>query len=363
MAAADTVAGIAAAATPDVDLWMRIYNFLTSWPGGNSSLAMFAVSLAIAVLYLATRGGRSWRRARPVRILKILFPVRYVFQRTHAFDILMFIFNTRVVGLAIGWFLLSGTAVSQWTYTTLASTFGSQLPSQWPFWLVMVAGSLAVFLTYEFAYWLDHFLCHKVPFLWEFHKVHHQAEALSPMTNFRVHPIDSLVFSNIMCVTMGPMNGALVYAFGLPFEQTSMFGYFTVLTFFAYVVVQLQHSHVWIPFTGLWGKIFVSPAHHQIHHSANPIHFDRNMGSCLAIFDWLFGTLHLPTKKREKLTFGSESDVKDPHTLVEGLINPYIRSYGHIRRWLVPGRGDRAVPGSGARPAEPSMPAGQPQAV
>jgi sterol desaturase/sphingolipid hydroxylase (fatty acid hydroxylase superfamily) len=339
MAAADAITEFAANASATPEFWTRIYNFVTSWPGSNTSIAMLAVSMTIAVVYLSTRGGRRWRRLRFIRILKILLPARYVFQRTHFFDILMLIFNTRAVGLAIGWFLFSGTLISQWTFTTLNTTFGAQPPSAWPFWLIMAVGSFGVFIVYEFGYWLDHFLSHKVPFLWEFHKVHHQAEALSPATNFRVHPIDTLVFSNILCLTMGPANGALCYAFGLPFEQTSMFGYVMVLTFFAYVVVQLQHSHVWIPFTGITGKIFVSPAHHQIHHSANPIHFDKNMGSCLAVFDWLFGTLHMPTRKREKLTFGTGAEVNDPHTLMEGLINPYIRGFGHIRRWVGPGKG------------------------
>ena len=357
MAVAEAATGSAVSGSGVTDHLMRVYNFVTSWPGANTSIAMLTVSLVIAVIYLATRGGRRRPRLRFVRILKILLPARYVFQRTHFFDILMFVFNTRVVGLAIGWFLLSGTAVSRWTFTTLTDAFGAQAPSQWPYWLIMVTGSLLVFLSYEFGYWTDHFLSHKIPFLWEFHKVHHQAEALSPATNFRVHPVDTMVFSNILCLTMGPVNGALCYAFGLPFEQASLFGYFTILTFFAYVVVQLQHSHVWIPFTGIWGKIFVSPAHHQIHHSSNPIHFDKNMGSCLAIFDWLFGTLHLPTRKREKLTFGSKSDVKDPHTLVEGLINPYIRGFGHIRRWVWPaGRGDKPAQRPDARPVYPAEP-------
>lgn len=363
MAIADAAVGIAANPSAVADWPARLLRFVTEWPGTNSSLAMLTVSLLIAVAYLSTRGGGSWRRARPWRILKILFSPRYIFHRTHVFDILMFIFNTRVVGLAIGWFLLSGTWISQWTYTTLNATFGAQTPSVWPTWLIMAVGSLGVFLAYEFGYWLDHFLSHKVPLLWEFHRVHHQAEALSPATNFRVHPVDTLVFSNILCVTMGPANGALCYAFGLPFEQTSMFGYFSILTFFAYLVVQLQHSHVWMPFTGVWGKIFISPAHHQIHHSANPIHFDKNMGSCLAIYDWMFGTLHMPAKKREKLTFGSKSEAKDPHTLLEGLINPYIRGLGHIWRWVRPGRAGKAMPGAGARPAVPPLSPAEPHPV
>ena len=353
MAIADLAAGSGAQGNAVAELTARIYNFVTTWPGSNSSIAMLTVSLLISVAYLSTRGGRSWRRARPLRIVKILFAPRYMLQRSHVMDFWMFIFNTRVVGLAIGWLLISGNFVSQWTYTFLTSAFGAQPASSWPYWLIMMVGSVVVFLAYEFGYWIDHFLAHKVPILWEFHKVHHQAEALSPATNFRVHPVDTVVFSNILCLTMGPTNGALCYAFGLPFEQASMFGYFSILTVFAYIVVQLQHTHVWIPLTGVWGRIFVSPAHHQIHHSANPIHFDRNMGSCLAIFDWFFGTLHLPARKREKLTFGSKS-AADPHTLTEGLLNPCIRGFGHIRRWI--GWLGGSAAGQGSRGQPPSRP-------
>jgi sterol desaturase/sphingolipid hydroxylase (fatty acid hydroxylase superfamily) len=31
-----------------------------------------------------------------------------------------------------------------------------------------------------------------------------------------------------------------------------------------------------------------------VHHSANPKHFNKNFGSCLALWDWMFGTLYMP---------------------------------------------------------------------
>jgi sterol desaturase/sphingolipid hydroxylase (fatty acid hydroxylase superfamily) len=41
---------------------------------------------------------------------------------------------------------------------------------------------------------------------------------------------------------------------------------------------------MWIAFTGVAGRILQSPAHHQLHHSANPAHFDRNLGFALAFW-------------------------------------------------------------------------------
>jgi len=37
-----------------------------------------------------------------------------------------------------------------------------------------------------------------VPFLWEFHKVHHSANVLTPITAFRVHPVDTWLFANMI---------------------------------------------------------------------------------------------------------------------------------------------------------------------
>ena len=70
----------------------------------------------------------------------------------------------------------------------------------------------------------------------------------------------------------------------------------------------LQHSQLWISCTGLAGRIFLSPAHHQIHHSRNRIHFDKNFGASLALWDWLFCTLHIPQRHNEHIRFGTEGD-------------------------------------------------------
>jgi sterol desaturase/sphingolipid hydroxylase (fatty acid hydroxylase superfamily) len=94
----------------------------------------------------------------------------------------------------------------------------------------------------------------------------------------------------------------------------------------------------WIAFTGLWGRLFLSPAHHQIHHSTNPIHFDKNLGSCLGIWDWLFGTLYVPGRTREKLRFGVEPKSQDAHTATGGLVTPLYNAFSHIKPLLQPRR-------------------------
>src|SRR5215470_12659027 len=74
------------------------------------------------------------------------------------------------------------------------------------------------------------------------------------------------------------------------------------------------------------------PRASSVHHSANPKHFNKNFGSCLALWDWTFGTLYVPEKTREPLTFGFPGQ-PDAHT-VKGelgeLVDPFIITAGHI---------------------------------
>jgi sterol desaturase/sphingolipid hydroxylase (fatty acid hydroxylase superfamily) len=86
---------------------------------------------------------------------------------------------------------------------------------------------------------------------------------------------------------------------------------------------------MWIAFRGVLGRIFVSHAHHQVHHSANPKHFNKNLGSCLALWDRMFGTLYVSEKTREPLTIGFPGE-PDAHTVKGELVDPFINAAGHI---------------------------------
>ena len=54
--------------------------------------------------------------------------------------------------------------------------------------------TVTMLLTHDFAYYLYHRALHKVPALWEFHKVHHSAECMVGTTDERTHPLDDLMF-------------------------------------------------------------------------------------------------------------------------------------------------------------------------
>jgi sterol desaturase/sphingolipid hydroxylase (fatty acid hydroxylase superfamily) len=138
-----------------------------------------------------------------------------------------------------------------------------------------------------------------------------------------------VVFANILAVFLGLASGALSYLqLSSPFE---IGGTNLILVAFYFVTVHLQHSHVWIATTGLLGRVILSPAHHQIHHSDNPIHFDKNFGSCLSIWDWVFGTLHMPERTRERLNFGVTTRERNHHTAIGSLIMPFVQAASRLR--------------------------------
>jgi sterol desaturase/sphingolipid hydroxylase (fatty acid hydroxylase superfamily) len=263
----------------------------------------FVIAFAYVMLKPRRRGRTRFRTALRVMLSKhiwlhssTLLDFQYVFAGAFFFSVLF------------GYTLLTGFGVSYATCEGLTRLFG---PPAAPANLPLYAKALIIFglyMAFEFAYWIDHFLSHKVAFLWEFHKVHHSATVLTPFANWRVHPVDTIIYMNIQAIVVGSASGLIQYFAGEAFSLTS-----TAISGILYALYlalwgHLQHSQFWISCTGLAGRIVLSPAHHQIHHSRNPIHFDKNFGASLALWDWLFRTLHIPQRQNEHLRFGTEGD-------------------------------------------------------
>jgi sterol desaturase/sphingolipid hydroxylase (fatty acid hydroxylase superfamily) len=302
--------------------------FLSS--GSAFSLTSLGCALAIAVAFIALRLRRRKRSVRVKVIMRALFP-RCIACASSGVDFSYLIFNTFIFGVIFGWALLSYRTISSGTFEALNAAFAQRPATELPELASRAIVTLAMFLAYELGYWVHHYLCHRVAFLWEFHKVHHTANVLTPMTVFRVHPVDSWLFVVILAFFVGVANGATTYALGVAVPQFTLTDTNLILVVFIHVYIHFQHSHLWIAFRGAAGRVLLSPAHHQIHHSNNPAHFNKNLGSCLAIWDWLFGTLHIPEKSREKLQFGVEPTGHDVQTITEAYLTSFGRAAGTLR--------------------------------
>lgn len=291
-------------------------------PGAIFGLPQLAVALAIATLCLAWRQQRRRGRVRWRVILRAMRSRRIVVNRSTGADLLYYVINTFAISTLIGWGLLSAAGVSTAVVHLMRAAFGTAALAQAPQWTLRVAITLAVFLGYELGYYIDHRLKHSIPLLWEFHKTHHTAEVLTPLTVFRVHPVDTLLFVNITAGVVGLAHGALTWAVGKSVDIYAIDGANIITIVFLFALAQLQHSEFWIPLRGIGGRILLSPAHHQIHHSMDPAHYNRNMGSFLAIWDWMFGTLCIPQSAPPRLKFGVSDAGQDPHRLETLLIAP-----------------------------------------
>ena len=62
-------------------------------------------------------------------------------------------------------------------------------------WLVAIGYGFVSVAVLDLVAWTLHYCQHRFPLLWEFHKVHHSARVMHPLTNYREHPIDNAVYA------------------------------------------------------------------------------------------------------------------------------------------------------------------------
>jgi sterol desaturase/sphingolipid hydroxylase (fatty acid hydroxylase superfamily) len=165
-----------------------------------------------------------------------------------------------------------------------------------------LAFTLVFFLAYDFGRFAAHSLLHDVPILWEFHKVHHSAETLNPLTTFRAHPIDLLIMIWIPVLMTGTVTWLFNQAGPSPISFYTYLGVHVIL-FVSNLIGTLRHTHVWLSYGHVVNKWLISPAQHQLHHSCEPQHVGCNRGFELAVWDRLYGTLYVP-KCRESFRIG-----------------------------------------------------------
>lgn len=183
---------------------------------------------------------------------------------------------------------------------------------------------LGVFLINDFASYWTHRAFH-TPWLWAFHKVHHVAPVLVPLTASRVHVVEKIADSLFTTLLLGAYAGGFWYLCGGEVSRYTLFGVTYLVFIFNCLAANLRHSHVWLSFGPRWEHLINSPAQHQIHHSAAPYHYHKNFGTNLSLWDWMFGTLYTTTAEPERLTFGTaEQDAHRYLTLYSLILLPFI---------------------------------------
>lgn len=218
-------------------------------------------------------------------------------------------------------------AVSSGIYGYLHFAHG-EIPPAGVDYSITIVYIVVILLISEFSYFLSHYLQHKIPILWELHKVHHSADLLTPLTNMRVHPLGGVLFKTaVNGVISGVPVGIFMYYFGFSLPEIIVINAVSMQLLTVCTLDPLRHSHLPMGY-GPLDKLIISPLMHQAHHSSAEIHWDKNFGTNLSIFDWMLGTAYRP-KKGEKFKFGiygcSDVELQEFNTLWGAYISPVER--------------------------------------
>ena len=276
--------------------------------GDAMSLAWIASAVIFLVVWIAIARARRRRGLVPVRrLLRFAFSRRVLAHPSSRLDYKLYVVNSVLMALVLGLFIGGTGPWERATLGALGQLFGPGAAGVEPSWAITALTTLAQILALDFGYWVAHYAFHQSPLLWEFHKVHHSAEVMTPATELRQHPVELVAFPIVYGATAGVAHALMVYAFGAEAQQLGVGVQNMILVAHLATFHHLRHSHVYMPFTGVWGRLLHSPAHHQIHHSADERHFGRNLGYLFSIWDWMFGTLHMPVAgDRLRLGIGPE---------------------------------------------------------
>lgn len=234
--------------------------------------------------------------------LGYLFP-RHVWSHPSAWlDLRYMVFHKIVSGALIVFTSATGLASGIWLLAptgTMSEVAAAEMTMQSQDWIFVVVYMFATYLVLDFVSFYLHYLQHKSKFLWQFHKVHHSAEVMHPVSNYREHPVDNVVYSFFNGFVYGMIISASVRLFGSAPSMPTLLGVPLLMFFFNIVGYNLRHSHVWLRWPGVWSVIFPSPAHHHVHHSCHPDHLDKNFAFMFPIWDVIFGTYHMPDDNRD----------------------------------------------------------------
>jgi len=253
--------------------------------------------------------------------IKYLFPKKIWLSKSAFVDYSLFCFNSLVKIVLIGPYIIFGFYIAFYTDEFLTVTFGFPKESIGITQTLVFYTIVLTVLNDLFSY-IIHLGMHKLPFLWEFHKIHHSATSLNPLTQYRIHPFE-LIINNIRSILIfGLVTGLFDYLSAHQIDKLVFLGVNVFHFIFLLLGANLRHSHVKLKYPKFLEHILISPFQHQIHHSNNPKHFSKNMGSKFALWDWMLGTLVL-SKSVGRISFGADKDNSKFDSLFKNLFNPF----------------------------------------
>ena len=257
--------------------------------------------------------------------LRFVFPKSVYTHKSARYDYVLLVVNKLIKSALFPLVVISMAPIAIGVSSAIEYLFGYLEPIALSTTEIIAIFTVLLFLFDDFTRFLLHYILHKVPVLWEFHKVHHSALVLTPFTIYRSHPIESLLYAFRMTLTQGFVVGLCYYFFGPTLKMYDILGANALVFMFNFCGSNLRHSHIWLSWGDRVENYLISPAQHQIHHSDNPKHFDRNFGSALALWDRLF-FCHIKASQVGKITYGISVNHKGHNSLMQIYFEPFKKA-------------------------------------
>lgn len=185
----------------------------------------------------------------------------------------------------ISFFVLNSIVITVFSVSTLLAIAerysGSGLLSDLPSPALKALVSL---LAIDMMLYLWHQACHRLEFLWLFHRVHHSDSSMNVSTAFRLHFVEifaTTCLKVMLIVTLG-IDKMLVLTIETCFLLCTMF----------------HHTNASFKYERILGCFMVVPFLHRLHHSAERSDYDHNYGTVFSFWDRLFGTLSIAEPER-----------------------------------------------------------------
>ncbi|PRP66185.1 sterol desaturase family protein [Nonlabens agnitus] len=231
-----------------------------------------------------------------------------IFRKDFWLDLFYLFFNFFLFSL-IGYNALSNVGVQLFNdllnFVGLENVVAFEVRS-WPAWSQL----LLMFIVADFIQWNIHRLLHRVPWLWEFHKVHHSVKEMGFAAQFRFHFMETIIYKTLQYVPLA------MIGFGIQqFFVVHMLGVF---------IGHLNHANLNWDY-GPFKYILNNPKMHLWHHAKElPENhkYGMNYGLSLSIWDYLFGTAHVPYHD-PNLELGFAGDEDFPEDLGGQMTRPF----------------------------------------
>ena len=271
---------------------------ITHWHWDNYFYGLIGLSLVVWGLeYLM-----PWRKNQAL------------FREDFWLDTFYMFFNFFLLNLIV---LMALSETAAHLFDQFLGFFGIQISSLMIFDLNVLPtglGLLVFFLVTDFVQWNTHRLLHRVPWLWQFHQVHHSVKQMGFAAHLRYHWMEPVVYKSMLYVPIALIGG---------FNAQDV----VLVHFFAIAIGHMNHANIGWDY-GPLKYVLNNPKMHIWHHAKDlpkTAKYGINFGISLSLWDYLFGTAHTPYDGRD-LELGFPGDDNFPKTFMAQEMHPWQKN-------------------------------------